>query len=334
MDSLLLGVRLLLAAVFATAGAGKLLDPAGSRRALEDFGVPARLAALGRIALPAIELGVAAALVVRPSARWGAIAAVALLVAFIVVIANALARGRAPDCHCFGQIHSEPAGVSTLARNGALAALAALVVGRGPGPSVDAWLTARSTSELALLLTAAGAIGAGAFVVRSWTQRRTLERLRAAAKRPAGLPVGAPAPQFALRSLRGEMVTLDSLLDRNAPLVLVFTHPGCGPCRELFPEIGRWQVTLAERLTIVVVTQGSLGDNVSLSERHGLVDVLVQRRSEVYEAYEMRATPAAVALAPDGTIASVTADGGLTVEALIRLTLQRAVATTGVAAAG
>jgi uncharacterized membrane protein YphA (DoxX/SURF4 family)/thiol-disulfide isomerase/thioredoxin len=333
MDSLLLGVRLLLAAVFATAGAGKLFDPAGSRRALEDFGVPARLAVLGRIALPVIELSVAAALVVRPSAQWGAVAAVALLVAFIAVIANALARGRAPDCHCFGQIHSEPAGASTLARNGALAVLAVLVAARGPGPSVDAWLAARSTSDLAVLLTAAAAIGAGTFVVRSWTQRRTLERLQAAAKRPAGLPIGARAPQFALRSLHGEIVTLDSLLDRNTPLVLVFTHPGCGPCRELFPEIGRWQATLAGPLTIVVVTQGTLGDNVALSEPHGLVDVLVQQRSEVYEAYEMRATPSAVAVAPDGTIASVTADGGLTVEALIRLTLRRAAAMTSVAAA-
>jgi hypothetical protein len=34
----------------------------------------------------------------------------ALLVLFIVAIAVTLARGRKPDCHCFGQLHSKPIG--------------------------------------------------------------------------------------------------------------------------------------------------------------------------------------------------------------------------------
>jgi hypothetical protein len=66
-----LGVQVLLAAVFATAGAAKLLDQAGSRRALIGFGVPKSLApALGG-ALPIAEIAVALSLVPRPSARWG-----------------------------------------------------------------------------------------------------------------------------------------------------------------------------------------------------------------------------------------------------------------------
>jgi hypothetical protein len=39
-----------------------------------------------------------------------------------------MARGEAPDCHCFGQLHSESAGWRTLARNGLLAAIAGFVV--------------------------------------------------------------------------------------------------------------------------------------------------------------------------------------------------------------
>jgi hypothetical protein len=40
----LLASRLLLAALFLLAGASKLIDPAGSRKALRDFGLPAALA--------------------------------------------------------------------------------------------------------------------------------------------------------------------------------------------------------------------------------------------------------------------------------------------------
>lgn len=45
MEATLLGARLVLALVFAVAGAAKLADLAGSRRAIGDFGVPAALAA-------------------------------------------------------------------------------------------------------------------------------------------------------------------------------------------------------------------------------------------------------------------------------------------------
>jgi uncharacterized membrane protein YphA (DoxX/SURF4 family) len=46
MDIALLLARLLLASVFIVAGAAKLADREGSRRALADFGVPTPLAVL------------------------------------------------------------------------------------------------------------------------------------------------------------------------------------------------------------------------------------------------------------------------------------------------
>ena len=143
-----MALRLLLAVVFATAAAGKLLDRSGSRRALAAFGVPVRLTGAGALALPLAELAIAAALVFPSSARWGALAALVLLLAFLVGIANALAHRRAPDCHCFGQLHSAPAGAGTLARNAALAVLAAILVWRGPGPAIDAWLAARDIDSV------------------------------------------------------------------------------------------------------------------------------------------------------------------------------------------
>src|SRR5437016_4772776 len=143
MGILLLLARLPLAAVFTVAGLAKLADRAGSRQALVGFGLPGALAAPLGLLLPLAELAVAVALLPAAWAWWGALGALVLLLLFVVGIGFNLARGRTPDCHCFGQLHSEPVGWPTLARNGILAAIAAFVVWQGrtyPGPSAVSWL--------------------------------------------------------------------------------------------------------------------------------------------------------------------------------------------------
>src|SRR5438132_853184 len=104
MALVLLAARLALAGIFAVAGLAKLADLKGSRRAMRDFGVPARLATPAGLLLPLAELAAAAALVPVESAWAGALAALALLVLFVGGIGLSLARGRHPDCHCFGQL--------------------------------------------------------------------------------------------------------------------------------------------------------------------------------------------------------------------------------------
>jgi uncharacterized membrane protein YphA (DoxX/SURF4 family) len=128
MGTALLAARLLLAAIFLVAGVTKLADRAGSRRGLIDFGVPAVLATPLGILLPLVELALAISLIPVATAWWGAAGALALLLLFVAGISFNLARGRKPDCHCFGQLHSAPAGWSTLARNSALAALAGFIL--------------------------------------------------------------------------------------------------------------------------------------------------------------------------------------------------------------
>jgi uncharacterized membrane protein YphA (DoxX/SURF4 family) len=110
LDTALLIARLLLILIFAVAGASKLADRAGSRRAVTDFGLPTSLAAPLAILLPLAELAVAAALIPASTAWWGALGALALLLAFVAGISLNLARGNQPECHCFGQLHSAPAG--------------------------------------------------------------------------------------------------------------------------------------------------------------------------------------------------------------------------------
>ncbi|HET8629558.1 MAG TPA: MauE/DoxX family redox-associated membrane protein [Thermomicrobiales bacterium] len=322
----LLLARLALAAVFAVAGLAKLADLPGSRRAVRGFGMPEPLARPLGLLLPPAELAVAAALVPRASARWGALGALALLLAFCAAIGVNLARGRAPECHCFGQLHSAPAGWPTLARNAALAALAGGVLWYGradAGASAVGWAAGLAPREAAVLAVGAALVvavaGEGWLLLHVLRQNgRLLARVEAleagataaapGAPQAAGLPVGSPAPAFQLPGLYGETLTLDALRAPGKPVVLVFSDPGCGPCNGLMPDLGRWQREEAA-LTVAVLSRGTAAANRAKSVEHGLSRVLLQADREVAAAYRAAGTPSAVLIRPDGTIGGALAQG-------------------------
>jgi methylamine dehydrogenase accessory protein MauD len=339
MDAILLGARLVLALVFAVAGVAKLMDLAGSRRAIVEFGVPAALAGPLGILLPLAELGIAAALLPTTTAWWGAVGALVLLLLFAAAIGANLARGRKPDCHCFGQLHSAPAGWSTLARNAVLAVPAGLVVWQGldgnVGPSVVGWAGAHSDVQVLGVLAAVLLAAQWWFLFRLLRQNERLARRLEAveerlangglaltssengAQEMAGLPVGAPAPAFDLPNLEGEAVTLESLRSLGKPILLVFTEPGCGYCEELLPEVRRWQEELADEFTIAVITSDDPEENRAMSNEHGLSRVLLEEDWEVSEAYDVDGTPSAVLVNPDGTIGSSLAEEAEEIEELV-----------------
>lgn len=321
MSSVLVVLRLGVAAVFVTAGLGKLLDREGSRRALIEFGVPQGLAPAGAIALPIAELAVAAGLVLRPTARWAAGAAVLLLAAFIAGISAALSKGRAPDCHCFGQIHSSPAGRATLVRNGVLAILAGFVVAEGSGPAIDAWTSEGRGHPFVLIGLVV--LGAVAVLIAREASRRAEERERARRAEPPGLRIGEPAPEFAVSDLAGGSVRLGSLVARGRPVLLVFTHDGCGPCRWLMPDIARWQAAFSDKLTIAVLGSGQEANHRSLKSEHRFDEVFLQEGMDVFYAYKLAATPSAVLISTDGRVDGASVAGTLAIEQLIRLALRR-----------
>jgi len=125
---LALAARLVLAAVFVISGLSKLVDQPATRVALGAFGLPESLTTPAAAVLPGAELLVAAAVITPATATTGAVGALFLLGLFIVVVAVSLAKGRAPDCHCFGQIHAGPVSWVTLVRNVALAAVALVIL--------------------------------------------------------------------------------------------------------------------------------------------------------------------------------------------------------------
>jgi len=335
MDSVVLLARLLLASVFAVAGLAKLADRDGSRQAMIDFGLPAALATPLGILLPLAELAVALALVPAWSAWWAAVGALTLLVLFVGGIGVNLARGRKPECHCFGQLYSAPAGWKTLVRNGVLALVAGLVVWQGSGGgstggSTFGWLGGLAATPLSGLILGLVAL---ALVVGQWwflanllrQNGRLLVRVEALearlgagaevpsangqAQQQSGLAVGSEALEFSLSGLHGETLTLDSLRSSGKRVMLLFTDPNCGPCNAMLPDVGRWQQEHAHKLTLALVSRGEVEENKTKAQEHGLSNVLLQKDWEVSESYEVRGTPSAVLIGTDGKIASPVAGG-------------------------
>jgi thiol-disulfide isomerase/thioredoxin/uncharacterized membrane protein YphA (DoxX/SURF4 family) len=334
--------RLFLAAIFLVAGVPKLVDRAGFRKALINFGVPAWLAKPCGILLPLAEIAVAAGFLSAGLAWFASLAALVLLCAFILGISVNLARGRTPECHCFGQLHSAPAGWSTVGRNAALACAAAFLAWDQrvhPPLSLVRWFAGMTIAHRADLLVCClflGFLGGQTILLMQILrqQGRILLRLDALEARPSaaiaeprtampkpGLPPGSPAPDFRLSGIRGETIALHDLVAKGKPVLLLFTNPNCGPCQALLPEAAGWYREHSAALTIALVSEGTVAENRSKSGAQFAGPVLVQRKREVAEAYQAWGTPTAVLVGPNGTIRSPSAQGVEAIRALVAQSL-------------
>jgi thiol-disulfide isomerase/thioredoxin len=301
--------RVLLALIFIVAGLAKLADLPGSRKSMVDFGVPKFLAAPFGVLLPIAEILIAIALLTSALAWWGGIGALSLLLVFIIGIGVTLARGKAPDCHCFGKLSAGPIGFKTIARNAVFCAIAGVIVWQGPQqPAMLGWTERFSGTQLAMIF------GGGALflllVLNLWLllqiikqNGRALLRIEALEARtgvpappPPGLPVGSPAPEFDY-----EGSTLKGLLSSKKPALLLFVGPDCEPCKALKPDIESWQTRHSEKLTITVINES--GKNHPISE-----------------SYKCSGTPGAVMINADGTIGSALAMGTEQIQALVAQT--------------
>src|SRR5262249_37858537 len=171
---------------------------------------------------------------------------------------------------------SAPIGAGTILRNAALAAVAAFVVLRGrndAGASAFAWLVDLSGFERGVVL--GGSALLSLLAIEGWGLLQViapngrlltrLEALEAQPPRPAAppsrVPIGDNAPAFALPDLDGREYTLDSLRAAGTPVLLVFVDPDCGSCAALLPDVAHWQREHARRLSIAVISRGSVRAN-------------------------------------------------------------------------
>ncbi|MEA2373292.1 MAG: hypothetical protein QOH12_3686 [Solirubrobacteraceae bacterium] len=311
MDALLLLGRLALSGVFVLAAAGKVLDQAGTRRALEEFGLSRRAAGLGRLLLPAAELAVGLGLIAGPSARWAAIGGLVLLGVFFLAVARVIRAGRSPDCHCFGQINAHPVGTRTLGRIVVFAVPAAVIALAGAGDRLG--LHGTRATKVGLLTGAVVVLAALALAL--WQENRRLRRPLASVSL-----LGSLAPSLALADLAGNDRQLAGELDPELPSVLVFLSPACQPCLEFVADLERWQVSLREQISILALANGRPDDQPT-EFRSPELGLLLHHGGPILGEFGVHLTPAAVVVGADRRISSRPAEGSLAIEALIRTTL-------------
>jgi len=128
---------ILLAGVFAVAGFVKLRAPLAFRAVLQQL-MPSSVArGVGRV-VPIIELGTALLLLSGLAPRLAAGVAMALLVTFVVILAQMWRRGASMDCGCFGESPEAVTPASGLLRNAGLLTLTGVLMG-GHSPEAVIW---------------------------------------------------------------------------------------------------------------------------------------------------------------------------------------------------
>ena len=334
MDLLLLVIRLFLAVVFGISGIAKLFDRPGTEKAVREFGVPDEVASRVAAALPIVELLCAVLLIYSGTSWFGGLGTLLLLAAFIGAMIYQLALGNAPDCHCFGQLHSEPVSWKAIARNVFFAFAALFIVAQGRGAQGADLLGANASADrVLLLLLVAGLAAIGYFVLRLYKQQaHMIEKLEALAdhllpndlveRQSAGhphdgLPIGAPFPTFDLADAAGGRVSPASMLRPGRPVFLLFVSPHCIPCRSIFPDFKEWKAEFDGRLEFYLVSNGSAEDNLAKFGDAEAARIVLQDERELAERARARWTPTAIYVRPDGTIGSHVAAGDTAIAKLV-----------------
>ena len=319
---------LILASLFSFAAVAKFLDVSGTRSTLDEFGVPHPLQAPLALALPIGELALALALLVPPLGRAAAAVAGGVLVALGAVLAYQLLQGRSPSCNCFGSASARPIRWRTVARNAVLASVAGAAAWAPSAERLARLTLPVPVGSVALVGTVALAACYASLrrehaALLARIQAAELQRARVSTTEPGGLPVGSPAPRFELPGVDGRTHTLEELMGRALPVVLLFTDPKCKPCHALLPHVAAWQVEHAGRATIAVIGRGPMEGNVAKAVAHSVQNFLVQSNVEVVSLYGVSSAPSAVVVRPDGTIGSPAVTGAPQVHDLVMSLVER-----------
>lgn len=328
-----LTARICLAAIFLLAAGLKLARPTQTRQAMSDFGVALRFVGAAAVSVIAAELLVGVALLIPSTARWGAIAALALLAGFSAAVSVVLSRGESVSCNCFGSLSEEPVTRATLARNACLAAVGifvAVAAGQHGELTLAAPFTALGLHDS--LLVAGGVVLLVLLAASLWLNLgllrqhgRMLNRLAAVEQHlglapetpPEPLAVGAAAPDVAVSDTAGSEVDMATLLAPGLPLVLIFTSPGCRPCSVLIPELARWQANHEDELRIALVVAAGPEEVRATAQEHAIELALADPARRLAGAFGVAATPTAVLLDASGHVAAPFARGSAATRVLV-----------------
>ncbi len=335
MEALLLIFRLTLFGIFAVAGVGKLLDRDGSEKAVKAFGTPDPFVKTFALLIPIAEIIFGFCFLFVSFSWIGAAGALLLLLTFIGGMLVQMIKGEAPDCHCFGQIHSEPVGPRSLIRNILIALLPVVLL--VSGRTNQGFALGESNGVIASNVVLAGIVVAffliSANVWRLTKEHSKLKRQidllemletggtlieRDEAGDPTdSLPIGAPFPDFTLPDTAGKLVSFDHLIADPLPKVFLFVGPTCRPCKAMLQEFAEWRREFEGRVRFVFVSKGIAVENIELFGDSLAERMLLQKSMEFAGLLHIKWTPAAIFVGSDGNIASHPAVGDMAIRDLV-----------------
>jgi peroxiredoxin len=155
---------------------------------------------------------------------------------------------------------------------------------------------------IAVLLIAAGIVVAVnfGFSRRSSASDQSIESSKVRDPAPE---VGAPAPDFTLRTTKGEEIQLSSL--KGSPILINFWATWCGPCRIEMPAIqDRFEHYSEQNLTVLAVNfDEPLEDVRRFGEEFELTfDLLLDPGGEIQRLYLVRGYPTSFFVDREGII--------------------------------
>jgi cytochrome c biogenesis protein CcmG, thiol:disulfide interchange protein DsbE len=128
---------------------------------------------------------------------------------------------------------------------------------------------------------------------------RVPEAVLARGPQPA---VGYPAPNFTLKTLSGETLTLADL--RGTPVVLNFWATWCDPCRRELPALQATAASYGEQVVILGIDEGEAASTVAeFIPQFGLTyPILLDEEFTVGDLYNVRGMPTTFFIDGEGVI--------------------------------
>lgn len=305
----------LLAGVLVASGIAKLRHP-DDLAGWAELGVPAALRRKWLLRVhPWGELVLAVALVVLGGVLGvlAALACLALMSAYLWLIATALAKARRsaadPSCSCFGQ--PVPISSFTVVRNVWLVALAVLaVVGLGSAPALGGAVAVLALSGGWLWLGGLAAAAVTTALVL-WSERGVTESVlessdsqtRAADATESDLDeldyIRTRTPAVPVTLADGTLTDLRAL-SMAAPVLVMAVSPTCGPCQPVIDAVPEWRTRLPEvAIRFLLAYDPGEGAFAETTEPQSLHDA----KGFVSRSFSDFGTPTAVLLGADGMLA-------------------------------
>ncbi len=124
-------------------------------------------------------------------------------------------------------------------------------------------------------------------------------------KKPEGLQIGAPAPNFTLPNLNSTPVSLSDFYGSST--LLLFWSPACGFCKKMLADMKAWEANPPKGAPkLLIISDGTVEENRAMGLRSPIV---LDDDGDVMDLFGADGTPMAVLIDAQGNIDSTLAGG-------------------------